>query len=420
MAARRDPRRSAAHRLRDAARLARRCVLGRGTLRDAMSTPLQILMAVVVGILLIACANIAGLFLVRGVARQREIATRLALGASRRRLIRQLLTESLLLSAFGGSIGVIAAYALAPYAPAFLSRFIPSLYGSHRHVGVVVAPDVRVLLFAVAITVATGLVFGCLPALRATRVDLMSAIKQPSSSSARGARLPADKTMVALQAALSLILIIGAGLFLRTIENLRATPLGYQADGLLYVKVEPRTGAFERRTRGLLRAGRRAVGAHTGCGQRIRHRRPAARTAGRDLRGYVRVHLHAGIRSAGSSFVVGDVRFRGAALFRDDAVPSPIRPRLRLADRTGYDLGPGEPAVAIVNEAFVRQFFAGLNPLDQRFGLNCPKNPTQIRVIGVVADVKTHTAPAGGAHDVLDARRNIQRRHARRTNRRFA
>jgi predicted permease len=365
---------------------------GLGTLREAMSTPLRILMAVVVGILLIACANIAGLFIVRGVARQREIATRLALGASRRRLVRQLLTESLMLSVAGGAIGVAAAYTLGRYAPVFLSRFIPSLYGSHRSVGVVVAPDARVLIFAVTITILTGLIFGSLPALRATRVDLMSAIKQPTSSSAKGFRIPPDKAMVALQAALSLVLIIGAGLFLRTIENLRSAPLGYEVEGLLYVKVEPRTGGI-----------------------------PAKQRADFFEQAVARLARTPGVISATAT---DDAPLeRSGTLFGDTSVPictpgfvptdahtsaarfSSVGPRFfetmrspivsgrefEWRDRIGPDYRPGDPVVAIVNRAFVRRFFPGRNPLDQRFGVDCPQNPTEVRVIGVVADA--HTTP---------------------------
>ncbi len=362
---------------------------GLGTLRDAMSTPLQILMAVVLGILLIACANIAGLFIVRGVARQREIATRLALGASRRRLIRQLLTESLLLSVAGGAIGVTAAYALGRYAPVFLSRFIPSLYGSHRHIGVVVAPDARVLLFAVTITVLTGLVFGCLPALRATRVDLMSAIKQPTSSSARGARVPADKAMVALQAALSLMLIIGAGLFLRTIENLRSTPLGYQPKGLLYVKVEPRTGGIP--------ASGRASYFEEAVARLARVPGVISATATDDppLEQNATIFSDTSVPICMPGYVPADpqsssVSFSSVAPHFFETMRSPIVAgrEFEWRDRLGSEYRPGDPVRAIVNEAFVRQFFTGRNPLEQRFGVNCPQSPTQISVIGVVADAK--------------------------------
>jgi macrolide transport system ATP-binding/permease protein len=363
---------------------------GLGTLRDAMSMPLRILMAVVIGILLIACANIAGLFIVRGVARQREIATRLALGASRRRLVRQLLTESLLLSAIGGAIGVAAAYGLGRDAPVFLSRFIPTLYGTNRHVGVVVAPDVRVLLFAVTITVLTGLIFGCVPALRATRIDLMSAIKQPTSSSGRRTRIPADKAMVALQAAVSLILIIGAGLFLRTIGNLRGVPLGFEPGGLLYIKVEPRTG-------GISSAGRAAY-FEQAVERLARTPGVISATASDDpplvqdatifgdtsvsvcTPGYVPLDPHA-------SFV----KFTevGPNYFTTMRSPIQMGRDFEWRDRIGPDFRPGDPGVAIVNEAFVRKFFAKRTPLDQRFGFNCPQDPTQIRVIGVVADAKS-------------------------------
>jgi predicted permease len=363
---------------------------GLGTLRDAMSTPLRILMAVVLGILLIACANIAGLFIVRGVARQREIATRLALGASRRRLIRQLLTESLLLSIAGGAAGVTAAYLLARDAPAFLSRFIPSLYGTHRSVGVVVAPDARVLLFAVTITILTGLVFGCLPALRATRVDLISAIKQPTSSSARGSRIPADKAMVALQAAVSLMLIIGAGLFLRTIGNLRSTPLGYQPEGLLYVKVEPRTGGvpnagradyFEQAVARLARTPGVISATATDAAPL---ERGATIFSGVSFDictpGYVPADL------SSSSATVHSVATR---FFETIRAPILAGREFEERDRIGPDFRPGDVLTAVVNETFARQFFADRDPIGRRFGWNCLSNPVGATVIGVVADTKS-------------------------------
>src|SRR5262249_3166766 len=158
-----------------------------------------------------------GLLIVRGAAREREIATRLALGASRGRLARQLLTESLLLSAAGGVLGIVLAYVFGRASAALISRFMPPVYGVNRPIGVIVSADARVLLFSAAVTMVTGVVFGCLPAIRSTRVELMSAIKQSKAGRRHPSWLPADKTLVAMQAALSVALIFGAGLFLRTI-----------------------------------------------------------------------------------------------------------------------------------------------------------------------------------------------------------
>jgi predicted lysophospholipase L1 biosynthesis ABC-type transport system permease subunit len=181
---------------------------GLPTLRDAISAPLLILMAVVVAILLIACGNISGLLTVRGAARRREMATRLALGASRGRIARQLITESLLLSICGGSVGLALAYAFGRLSPAFMARFMPTLYGNSRQLAIAVDPDARVLLFAAGATIATGVIFGSLPAIQATGVSLIAAIKQ--NIPRRGTPfLAGDKMMVALQSALSLVLIVG-------------------------------------------------------------------------------------------------------------------------------------------------------------------------------------------------------------------
>jgi predicted permease len=213
---------------------------GTSALRDATATPLAILLTGVTILLLAACANIAGLLLARGHSRHREIATRLALGAPRRRLIRQLVTESLVLSAAGGLLGIGLAYGLSSGARPFLAQFVPTLFGADRALGVVPAIDGRVLLVAVVVTLASGLAFGLGPALGATRLDLIAAIRRIDGGwRRRGAA--GGRVLVGAQAALAVLLLVASGLFLRTVSNLRAADLGFPQERLLYARVEPRS-----------------------------------------------------------------------------------------------------------------------------------------------------------------------------------
>jgi len=207
---------------------------GFDTLRKAASQPFQLLMATAGLILLIACANIGGLLLARGTARGREMATRLALGASQGRIVRQLLTESLVLSAAGSAAGILLAYAASPLLPRLFQQFN---YYQFNNLGVQFMPDLRVLGFSAALTLLTGLLFGLAPALRTTRVALITMIKMSAPSSGK-LRFTSGKAMLAIQVALSMVLLIGAGLFLRTLWNLRSVPMGYDPGGILYFTVD--------------------------------------------------------------------------------------------------------------------------------------------------------------------------------------
>jgi predicted permease len=362
---------------------------GLGTLRDAMSTPLLILMGVVISILLIACANIAGLLIVRGAAREREMVTRLALGASRGRLVRQLLTESLLLSAAGGIVGVAFAYGLASVSPALMSRFMPTVFGVNRQLGIVVTPDARVLMFSAAVTMLTGVIFGCLPAFRSTRMALMASIRQPIAGGRRQSGWPVDKALVALQAALSLMLVIGAGLFLRTIDNLRTTPLGFDPGGLLYARIEPRTGGIptEQRAAFFERVVTRLESFPGVVSVTATDAPPFSHAAAIFMD-------QGGLLACAPGFVAASPQDGFAAI-------TSVAPRyfetLRTPLVAGRELAwsdaitaatPRTAFVGVVNEAFVRKFFGGKNPLEQRFGLNCPARPADFQVVGVVADSK--------------------------------
>ncbi|MFZ1015494.1 MAG: ABC transporter permease, partial [Terracidiphilus sp.] len=186
---------------------------GLSNLRRTYSEPLQILMAIVALVLLIACANIANLLLARSTARARELALRQALGAGRLRILRQLLTESMLLALAGGALGV----AFAGFANRLLLRMISQ--GSET-IPLDVTLNLPLLAFTCAITIATALLFGTLPALRATRLDLVRSLKGGRSSSASVGRSPLAKVLVIGQIALSLVLMMAACLFLRTLNNL--------------------------------------------------------------------------------------------------------------------------------------------------------------------------------------------------------
>jgi len=222
---------------------------GFDTLRKASSQPFQLLMGTAGLILLVACANIGGLLLARGTARGKEVATRLALGASQGRVVRQLLTESLVLSGTGSIAGVAIAYAAFPLLPRLFTQFN---YYQFNNIGAQFRPDLRVLGFSAGLALLTGLLFGLAPALRTTRLGLIAMIKISAPLSGRF-RFMSGKAMLTVQVALSMILLMGAGLFLRTLWNLRSVPMGYDPGGILYFTVEPSPNRQEFVTRLLQR-----------------------------------------------------------------------------------------------------------------------------------------------------------------------
>jgi predicted permease len=204
---------------------------GLSSLRRSYSQPLKILMAIVALVLLIACANIANLLLARSIVRVRELAVRQALGAGRMRIIRQLLTESLLLALAGGALGI--AFAIA--ANRLLLRMISA---GQDTVTLDVSLNLRLLGFTLAVTIFTALLFGTLPALRATRLRLTESLKNGRGSSAIGGRLPVAKALVIGQVALSLVLMMAACLFLRTLVNLSRVDLGFNKENVLRLEID--------------------------------------------------------------------------------------------------------------------------------------------------------------------------------------
>ena len=206
--------------------------------RGKYSTPLFILMLAVGIVLLIACANVAGLLLARSSARQKEVALRLALGAGRGRIIRQLLTESVLLSVFGGALGMLLAV--------WGAQAIVALVGSSstRPLGLDPSIDPRVLIFTAGITVLIGILFGLAPAMCGTRVDLTPALKQNAgnfsgASNARGRWFNIGNLLVVGQVALTMVVLVGAGLVVRTLQNLRNIDPGFDTNNILTFSINP-------------------------------------------------------------------------------------------------------------------------------------------------------------------------------------
>jgi predicted permease len=210
---------------------------GLSSLRRRFSESLQILMAVVALVLLIACANIANLLLARSTARARELAVRQALGARRSRLIRQLITESLLLALAGGLLGV----ALASVANRLLLRMVS---GGLDSIPLDVSIDTRLLLFTLAVTIATALIFGTVPAFRATRLQLTDTLKAGRSPLGASGKNALAKTLVISQVALSLVLMVGAGLFLRSLVNLNNVDTGFNKENVLRLEIDSSSAGY--------------------------------------------------------------------------------------------------------------------------------------------------------------------------------
>ena len=360
---------------------------GQSTLRDSTSTPLAVLLVVVGGLLLAACANIAGLLLARGSARSREIATRLALGASRGRVARQLITESLVLSSVGGLFGLALAYSLSGAGSTLVSQFMPTLFGADRTLDLASVPDGRLLAFGVALTLVSGLIFGALPALRATRLDLIAVIKDNARSALPRFGLSGGQAMVAAQTALALLLLIGAGLFIRTLANLRSADLGFRADGLLYARIEPRSGGLLQEQRGQF------------------FEDAVARL--RSLPG-VSAAAAVGVAPLGGDVSVGVGNFSLGICSperADDTKPELVAvngvspgyfnamqvPIAEGRDFTLSDRGAASPTnvpPVIVNQAFARKLFAGGSAVGRevRAANDCAKPLGALTIVGVVSD----------------------------------
>ncbi|MBI3406179.1 MAG: ABC transporter permease [Acidobacteria bacterium] len=335
-----------------------------------MSTPtIYGLFFVVALVLLIACANIANLLLARGTMRSAEISVRLAVGAGRWRLIRQLLTESVLLASLGGATGLLFALwgksALATMADNE-TRFLPA--------GMDLSLNWTVLIFTLGISVLTGVLFGLTPALRATRQDLASSLKQ--SRRTTGALSRFGKGLVVAQVALSVWLLIGAGLFLRTLHNLQNVNLGFNPENLLVFRVQPDHGGYK---------GERLAQFYEQLLVKLDNL-PGVRAATFARVGLIaRDNYFTGVLLPGDVAETAPRRSTARQMVRENYFAAMNIPFLRGRGFTAQDDARG-PQVAIVNQTFAREYFPNQEVLGKRIGFR--RSPRTVEIIGVVADTK--------------------------------
>ncbi|MGH9937717.1 MAG: ABC transporter permease, partial [Blastocatellia bacterium] len=345
-------------------------------LRQQFKKPMLILMTVVALVLLIACANVANLLLARAAARRKEITVRLALGASRFRLMRQSLTESALLALLGGALGLV----FAQWGTRALMTFLPR----QNPVALDLHPDARALGFTLAASLLTGLLFGLAPALQATRLDLTSSLKDQVGASAPrayGLRLPLHKALVITQVALSLFLLIGAGLFARGLQNLRAIDLGFERENLVEFYLITGKG-YDRAQRANLY--RRMLAKLEAL--------PGARAASLSSIG-----LLSGNRARSKVIAPGVVAQSGDdALCNTLSVGPNYFAAMGMPLLAGRDFGAQDeqaPLVAVINQAMARHFFGAENPIGKHFSIEAhsqqgPQQGPPIEVVGVVKDAK--------------------------------
>jgi macrolide transport system ATP-binding/permease protein len=315
---------------------------GLDTLRRRYSQPLYLLLTLVALILALACANIANLLLARAAARRREIALRLSVGASRWRLVRQLLTESIVLSALGGALGVCFAI--------WGIRFLTVLLNSGDAPALAVHAELNwpVLGAAAALSLLTGLIFGLAPALRATRVDVMPSLKSGRTGSPRG-RL--SHVLIAAQVSISLLLVFAAGLFVRTLSNLESIDVGFDRKNVLLFQVDARkTGHTDPEISAFYAA------------LRDRFRQiPGVRDASLAEDSLIQAGTGYPLGPAGAPTNPQNRILRaGPDFFRTMRIPILVGRDLEGRDRRGA------PAVAVVNEAFVKENFGDRNALHER------------------------------------------------------
>jgi len=338
---------------------------GSSSLRRQFSDPLRALMAVVGLVMLIACANIAGLQLAKASARQKEIAIRLSLGSSRRRIVRQLLTESLILSILGCMLGIVFA---------IFAHDVTLKLGHGSTTGLEMQWDLRLLLFLAGVCIVNALLFGVIPALRATNVDPHEMLKGAPATQ-HSSRLPFGRALVMAQLAVSLVLVVGAGLFLGSLRNLYHVDLGFSSENLVMATLDPRLiGADDNRTTTIYKQLLGDV--------KSLHSAPSA-TLMNDRLFNGRAHLS-------GAKVVGYVPQSGEDPTNSWIVTYGVGPRffetLRMPLLEGRDFSEadkeGAPPVVVINEAMAKHYFRDKDPIGQKVTFGSGHKTAEI--VGVV------------------------------------
>ena len=334
------------------------------TLQAQYASHLHLLMAVSGLVLLIACANIANLLLVRGVARRSEISVRTALGAMRSRIIRQLLTESLLISVLGGAAGLVIAYAG--------TRMLLGLaFPGTQNMPIQAAPSPPVIGFAFALSLLTGLLFGLAPAWISSEAEPAYLLRSGATRTATGGASLLQSSLVVFQAALSLVLLVGAGLFAQSLGKLQSTDLKLDPHNRYIVHLNPQAAGY---TQTQLDALYRTI-------EERFHALPGIVNVG--LANYTAMEDN----DAGSSIrILGQPDLNRSSSY-DKITPeyfASIGTRLLAGRNIGPQDTPTSPTVAVVNQSFVDSYLKGLNPIGQHFGF--PKSPGEFKIVGVVQD----------------------------------
>jgi predicted permease len=344
---------------------------GISDLREGFAQPLKVLMWAVGLVLLIACANLATLLLARATGRHKEISVRLAMGGTRSRVIRQLLTESILLSTIGGAVGLL----VADWGTQALLALIAS---GDNPTALDVRPDPRVLLFTVAASVLTGILFGIAPALSAAKVDLASAMREAASNISGGGGNRLGKLLVVAQVAASLVLMIGAGLYIRTLQNMEKMNLGFNQNNLLLFGLDPtRTGYH----------GERLVNLFDQVREQIQSLPGVKAVTLYEFAPFTGWSSNTSVTIEGSSRKVDNkiVRFGtvGPDFFATMQVPVVLGRDIQISDTSN------SPKVGVVNQTFVHTFLGDENPIGHYFNLGAAgTDKRRFQIVGVVKDLE--------------------------------
>ncbi|HKP85376.1 MAG TPA: ABC transporter permease [Blastocatellia bacterium] len=330
---------------------------------------LYLLLGVVGVLLLIACANVANLLLARAASRQKEIAVRLAMGATRFRLVRQLLTESVLLAALGGLLGLLfalwikdALLGVGYWGGQGMSALDPKL-------------DLRVFGFTFGLSLATGILFGIAPALRATKIDLTPSLKDTGRGSSAVSRSMLSRSLIVAQVAMSLVLLVGAGLIIRTLHNLQNVDAGFSRNNLLLFRVDPNLLGYK---------GERLANLYKQIFERIEA------IPGVSSVTFTRNALLSGSSSGRSVYLPGSAEGSVGETWLHQVRENYLE-TMEIPLLSGRSLNPQDdsraPRVAVVNQAFAERCFPGEDPVGKRFGFD-PETRTQVEIVGVAKDTK--------------------------------